>query len=152
MCLNTLVNKLTEKHIGGVSFFDALDKAVQQEKYLNALIGMVTEIVSNDIVIIVSGKFGRYFINSTNFYKTLYVNGGLRRGWPIDSLEPFREILQSSTCVFLDDSYFSGTTQRVVAEELRRCGAELKHTFVIYDGCRKSHKDVSSLYRYYDNL
>ena len=108
-----------------------------------------------DVNIIVSGKFGTFFSNwytvNTNWADQMIinVNGGLRTGFSIDNLDYLSEYIRNNKFVFLDDSYYSGKTQRAVKNEIERLGGKLVNTFVIYDGSVNKSDDVKSLYRYY---
>ena len=77
------------------------------------------------------------------------VNGGLRTGDLIDNLDYLKSYIKDKKYIFLDDSYYSGKTQRAVRNEIERLGGKLVNTFVIYDGSVNKSEDVKSLYRYY---
>ena len=152
--LDKIVKEMLEKHIGGEIFFDHLDKAIQTTPIIEQLYNMV-EKYNYDVNIIVSGKFGTFFGNwytvNTNWADQMIinVNGGLRTGFSIDNLDYLSEYIRNNKFVFLDDSYYSGKTQRAVRNEIERLGGKLINTFVIYDGSVNKSDDVKSLYRYY---
>lgn len=151
--LDKIVKEMLEQHIGGEIFFDHLDQAIQTEPIIKQLYDMVIK-DHNDIKIIVSGKFGNFFSNwyATN-YKTqemiIVVNGGLRKKVPIDNLNYLKQYISNQDYIFLDDSYYSGKTQRAVKDEIERLGGRLVNTFVIYDGSKIQDENVKSLYRYH---
>jgi len=151
--LDKIVKEMLEKHIGGEIFFDHLDKAIQTTPIINQLYDSIFE-YHDDVKIIVSGKFGNFFSNwFTATFKTdemiINVNGGLRTGDLIDNLDYLKSYIKDKKYIFLDDSYYSGKTQRAVRNEIERLGGKLVNTFVIYDGSVNKSKDVKSLYRYY---
>lgn len=152
--LDKIVKEMLEQHVGGETFFDHLDQAIQTEPIIEQLYNMVDK-YNYDVNIIVSGKFGNFFNNwytvNTNYVNqmVIIVNGGLRTGLSIDNLDYLEEYIKNNKFVFLDDSYYSGKTQRAVKNEIERLGGKLINTFVIYDGIINNNNDVKSLYRYY---
>jgi len=151
--LDKIVKEMLEQHTGGEIFFDHLDKAIQTTPIINQLYDLVFQ-YHDDVKIIVSGKFGNFFSNwFTATFKTdemiINVNGGLRTGDLIDNLDYLKSYIKDKKYIFLDDSYYSGKTQRAVRNEIERLGGKLINTFVIYDGSVNKSDDVKSLYRYY---
>lgn len=159
MNLDQLVAELIRKHEGGEKFFDNLDKAVQRSDYLQALYSFFSNHRDRlwDPVIIVSGEFGRHFANwhgnmvYAPHIRVIHVEGGLRHTGNTNSLEPYKETLRGKKAVFFDDSYYSGNTRKAVKKALRKAGATLIATFVVYDGSKEKHPNVKSLFRYYDH-
>ena len=158
--LDMIVKQLIEEHEGGEVFFNYLDKAVQERPFTDALISLVNKVleeknlINKSINVVVSGKFGRYFSNyyqPVGDFNVFAVNGGLRRGEPIDDIFKMIDVI-GADFIFLDDSFYSGKTRDVIEDELEKNGARLLHTFVIYDGSREKDATVHSLYRYYDNF
>jgi len=151
--LDKIVKEMLEQHVGGEIFFDHLDKAIQTTPIINQLYDSIFK-YHDDVKIIVSGKFGNFFSNwFTAHFKTdemiINVNGGLRKGDLIDNLDYLKSYIKDNRYIFLDDSYYSGKTQRAVRNEIERLGGKLVNTFVIYDGSVNKSGDVKSLYRYY---
>lgn len=58
--------------------------------------------------------------------------------------------IKNKEFVFIDDSYYSGTTELTIKEFLENFNSTIKKKFVIYDGNDKPSIDRESLYRYYD--
>lgn len=77
------------------------------------------------------------------------VNGGIRSGAKVE-IDKFPS---NTNCVFLDDSFYSGTTRDSIIKSLQRCGSYvLSDSYVIYDGSKTVGKDtnVHSMFRYYN--
>lgn len=160
--LDKEVKRLLKAHVGGEAYFGELDEVLRTPKYFNHVFGMARIFLhaKHTNTLIMSGKFGCTFrnylrsgawISGCEFIdgRLLLVNGGLRKGERIVSL---RAPLQPGTdCMFIDDSFFSGTTRYRVATEVEMCGCRLVRTYVLYDGAEMVHPRLSSLYRYYDH-
>lgn len=161
--IDDLVAALIHEHEGGERFFDNLDKAVQKSEFMDALFynlfheDIETGDIEEEPVLVVSGKFGQYFVNwlkheaREDLYDIFVVEGGLRETESTDSLEPYESLIQGRNVVFLDDSYYSGTTENAIMEAVENLGGEFLATYVIYDGSRNNSGKVKSLFRYYDH-
>lgn len=152
MTINALVNEMILKHEGGELFFDNLDKNLCNKNYMSLIFKKACEEYDN-FTPISSGTFGLYFSNYL-FNSGLFsinVNGGLRKGKKIISLEPFGNKIQDQLFIFFDDSFYLGRTRNAVQEELHKYGGKLIATYVCYDGSKEKDSTVHSLYRYYDN-
>lgn len=148
MQIDNIVKEMIEKHEGGEKFFEHLDKAVQQEPILDQLLNMIGENTSMLHPIVLSGGFGRYFHNTMKTeIPLLVVNGGLRKGEPVDDLSYLG--LTGVEFIFIDDSFYSGKTRDAINQELEKHGAKIVQTFVIYDGSLEKDDTVHSLYRYH---
>ena len=154
--LNNLIKKMLSDHEGGEKFFDNLDENLRDKTFLDILIKFIKEtyLSKTNIVInlvVVSGKFGRFFINRLGSTKgnIVIVNGGLRIGEEIDNLSYLD--LKGTNAIFIDDSFYSGKTRDIIKKELELRGSSLHETFVIYDGSKEKDDHVHSLYRYYDS-
>lgn len=155
--LNGIVEKMLLQHKGGQKFFDNLDAAVQDEEIVNALFEMIWEDrgFALDFHFIGSGKFGNFIHNLASagilipeYWKIVTVSGDLRHN-PCGMDDLSYMDLKEKKFLFIDDSYYQGRTRDCIEAELRRNGAELVHTYVIYDGSVKRDLNVSSLYRYH---
>lgn len=151
--LDNLVKEMIKEHEGGEKFFDNLDEAVREETYTYDLMKLAGRLLYT-CNIIVSGKFGRYFMNfvETSKLKVNIVNGGLRSGARIEDDLCYIEELDNKEFIFFDDSFYSGKTRNVIKEYLEERGAVLLDTYVIYDGSKEKDPYVHSLYRYYDDM
>lgn len=156
--LNEVVHRMLQKHTGGKEFFDNLDKSLQDELIVVHLFNLIQKHMEKDFVnLIVTGKFGRFFTNWLEFqgllpFFCLYsVNGGLRNGNPIESLEYFKEDIQGKHFIVVDDSFYSGRTVDTIVDHVKSLGGNYKGAYVIYDGSKDKRSDVHSLYRYYES-
>lgn len=109
--------------------------------------------------VIVSGRFGRAFVNICNalnirFKSLIVVNGDLREfGAIADDLTYLYGVgktYRHEKFHFIDDSYHCGKTRQAVSDALRAVGARLIMTYVVYDGARERDPRVMSLFRYFD--
>lgn len=155
--VNEVVKQMLQLHEGGKEFFENLDFAVRDPDIVQSLYDKIEEFTGViQHIYVVSGKFGVFFKNWIECYgcdiDIVYaVNGGLRDGDPIDSLEPFKEDLNGLEFIFIDDSFYSGRTADTVIEHVKSFGGRYKGTFVIYDGSKEQRPDVYSLYRYHES-
>ena len=81
-----------------------------------------------------------------NFY---LIQGGLRGNDEGEFLKDYKT--DSSENIFVDDSFYSGTTRNKIDSLIRGKGLikGINSTFVIYDGSPLIQKDVHSLFKYY---
>jgi hypothetical protein len=105
--------------------------------------------------VIMSGRFGCGFMNyvlphASIAIKCWTVNGGLRKGEPIISLQRSFGAVPKLKFLFIDDSFYEGRTRLVISNELERCGHKLVDTYVLYDGCSIKQPNVRSLFRYHN--
>jgi hypothetical protein len=148
--LEELVSRLLREHGGGEAYFDNFDAEMRRPESL-AVVRSLLDVPGN---VVASGRFGRYLLGlreagavhvGGNFVLT---DGGLRKGAAARLIH--QDAPPRGAFTFLDDSYYSGTTERSVAALLRGEGAELSATRVVYDGSPAKLPHVFSLYRYYD--
>lgn len=154
--INRMVAECIRQHKGGEKFFDYLDENIRNElSILDELIIKIANNFRSDINFIVSGRFGKVFINyysqefRLNDDQIIVVNGGLRKGVKIDDLSYLD--LKDKNFVFVDDSFYSGKTRNAIKNEIDRLGGKLVKTYVVYDGSKVKDNEVESLFRYYDN-
>lgn len=150
--LNEIVKECLLQHEGGEKFFDALDYRIRES--ITLLRGIMSKVIFSGMnfdAIIVSGKFGNVFKDFAESeypdFEVFSINGSLRKG---EVNEEFLEKdFKGKKFVFIDDSFYSGTTMNKVKNYLESCNASLISTFVFYDGSKEKREDVHSLYRYY---
>lgn len=153
MKLNSIVASMIVKHNGGSAFFNAVDDIIKQdESIILELINKARELHS-DMNVIVSGEFGLYFTNSIkSIDNVIAVNGSLRKDdAKVIDLDPFADQIRGKEFVFIDDSFYSGTTRNKINEALNEYDASIVHTVVAYDGSETKEDSVHSLFRYYDH-
>ena len=155
--INNIVKEMLQKHIGGKEFFDNLDLAVRDKDIVQSLFDEIEKFTGfYQHLYIVSGEFGRFFANWVECFGAdidivYQVNGGLREGNPIQSLEPFKEDINGQDFIIVDDSFYSGKTVETIREHVISLGGSYAGTFVIYDGSHEKRKDIHSLYRYHES-
>jgi len=146
--LEKLVIEILKKHPGGEEFFTQLDESLRNDyEIMENFINLIPE--GN---LVVSGKFGIVFCNVYNQIKRkkkeiLLMNGGLRGGAEVEDISYLN--LAGKNFIFVDDSFYSGKTRNKINKELKKNGAKIIQTFVIYDGSKNKDSNVTSLYRYH---
>lgn len=154
--LNEIVLKILKLHEGGRNFFDNLDAAVKDPDIVSSLYHMIHKTTGVRYCIQIStGGFGRFYSNwirsnGSDLDDVYLVNGGLREGNPIDSLEPFKSDINGQDFIIIDDSFYSGKTVDKIIEHVKSLGGNYVGTFVVYDGSHNKREDINSLYRYYE--
>ena len=154
--LNDIIDKCLQKYEGGESFFDALDYEIRNNE---ALIELLINLIKDEKYdyIVVSGHFGSVFktycknTNKLDYTSIIKVNGGLRIGKELEDFYNHYDI-KNKNIVFLDDTYYSGTTKNKIVNSLLDNNANYIGTYVIYDGSKLKSDDVTSMYRYYDHF
>jgi hypoxanthine-guanine phosphoribosyltransferase len=157
--VNDLKRKKSE---GGVSFFDKMDEYIRNPKNMDLILQLVDIIYKEQgqkFNLILTGNFGDwvYHLIRTNKIKingtVIHITGSLR----MDLKERTFQVIQgkeddiyNKNFVLLDDSFYSGSTKEEIEKNLKKYGAKIIKTYVIYDGSFQRRPDVVSLYRYYD--
>jgi len=151
--LDELVKRLEKKHGGGRQFFDALDdniKSITNEDMTLALVkGTKNEWVAS------SGEFGdklyKLWKEGKFECKGLVIFNGkmLTNKTGVNSWYPEDFDLDDKKFIYIDDSYFSGSTVSKIDNFLKTKDSKVKRVFVIYDGSKVKKKGVNSFFRYY---
>lgn len=168
--LNAKIIKLLREHPeGGEKFFNALDLMVRSE--LDVLHSFYAFIENDNwlstllhdpnrsVGFVLSGSFGRAFFNrfqNAPIFRSvediIIVNGGIRTG---SFVELFKDdnTLYATDYIFLDDSFYSGSTRDRINAAIRVINPErsIIHSFVVYDGSRNPQDNVTSMFKYYDS-
>ena len=152
-----IIEILKQHPEGGEPFFNALDLMLRSDF---DLLAELKELIRKNITnlkngnIILSGHFGIALINNDNFwlsqFKNFYlIQGGLRGNDEGEFLKDYKT--DSSENIFVDDSFYSGTTRNKIDSLIRGKGLikGINSTFVVYDGNPLIQKDVHSLFKYY---
>lgn len=153
--LNEKIAEILRQHPEGEPFFDALDAMIRgDQNILEAFMHFVySKIEGKRFGVILSGNFGNALFSAygldlyQNFSDVILVSGGLRKG---EVPVIFKEKLAATDYIFLDDSFYSGTTRNSIASALASLNGRIVQTFVIYDGAKVRQKDVLSMFRYFD--
>lgn len=153
--LNEKIAEILRQHPEGEPFFNALDAMIRgDQNILEAFMNFVySKVEGKRFGVILSGNFGNAIFSAygldlyQNFSDVILVSGGLRRG---EIPVIFKERLGATDYIFLDDSFYSGTTRNSIASVLGSLNGRIVKTFVIYDGAKVRQKDVLSMFRYFD--
>lgn len=154
--VNEIVSEILKQHIGGKEFFEHLDLAVQTKDVIQLLYDQIDKFSDGELLYYIStGKFGIFFNNWITAFGSdidfvYLINGGIREGEPVSSLESFKSSLNGNSFVIVDDSCYSLTTIDNIKNHIESLGATYKGSFVVYDGSKEDRKDIHSLYKYYD--
>lgn len=151
--LKNIVNKLEEKYHGGRAFFDALDSHIKDIVNVDMIIHLVAGNENNWIAS--SGEFGDnlYRLWKEGKFKcrgVVVFNGKMQtnkvgvRGWYPDDFE-----ISGKKYLYVDDSYFSGSTVKKINDFLNQHNSTIKSVSVIYDGSKEKKSYVNSYFRYY---
>lgn len=152
--LSKLVDDLEIEYGGGVPFFDALDEQLKS---------MMNEDMILDLV---KGLSGKWVASSGGFGDTLYklyeegkfeceglviFNGKmLTNKTGVNSWYPTDFDLDDKDFIYIDDSYFSGSTVNKIDDYLKgEHNSKILETYVIYDGSKSKRNNVHSFFRYY---
>lgn len=158
MNTNDKIIEILKQHPeGGETFFNALDLMLRSDfDILAELKELIRKNITNlkNVNIILSGHFGIALINNDNFwlsqFKNFYlIQGGLRGNDEGEFLKDYKT--DSSENIFVDDSFYSGTTRNKIDSLIKSKGLikGINSTFVVYDGNPLIQKDVHSLFKYY---
>jgi len=151
--LDRLVKELEDKHHGGRPFFDALDDRIKDVTNQDMILALVKG--CSDKWISTSGEFGdklyKLWKDGKFECKGVVVFNGkmLTNRTGVKSWYPPDFKLEDKEFLYVDDSYFSGSTARKVNNFLRDYDSKVKSVSVIYDGSKKKVKGVRSFFRYY---
>jgi hypothetical protein len=157
LSLPDLVSHLIEKHTGGQAFFDELDNCLACENIFQQLTDKIypERVIDPFDNIICSGKFGEAF---SKWYKENYfiepfkLPGSLRNNDIVSILIIAEHSeLHSKNFIFVDDSFYSGSTFRMINKLLEPVNSKIIQSFVVYDGSKEPPKNLQSLYRYYEH-
>lgn len=155
-----IIDLLKEHKEGGEKFFDALDLMIRSDySIIEMFLGFVTRDIKSNLLgkkqgVILSGKFGFVLYNNYKslleelFEEIIITNGGIRNGKKAYLGVSY---LRNKEYVFLDDSFYSGTTKAGIESAIKEIKSDAKicKTYVIYDGSKTQDKNVMSLFRYY---
>lgn len=165
--IDNWVKNLSKEVRGGNVFFDKIDSLIKSDlNIIKELFQKIYSDVGYDFNLVVSGEIGRIILKmiksgeiSCNGEKLL-VSGGLTSHFnDMDKIKKLKDIsieyatiggFKNKDFIFVDDSYYSGTTEKSIDQFLNRIGSKITKTYVVYDGNDKKSNNRISLYRYYD--
>lgn len=167
--INNIVNNIIDKVPGGDKFFDMLDDEIKDPKNIDITIALFKKIYDKynyNYNLVLSGSFGESVLDliSKGVIKCLgtivVFTGSLtshkNKMGIISSNKEVKIKFQSNNIrnkefIFVDDSYYSGTTYKLIDKFISTKGSNIKEVYVIYDGNDTKDKNRHSLYSYYDN-
>jgi hypothetical protein len=153
--LFNIVKDLRIKHRGGIDFFDALDDRIKDITNQDMILALVRG-CSNEWVA-TSGEFGDilYKLWEEGKFKckgVVVFNGKLLTHQKnVSGFYPQDFDLNNKQFIYVDDSYFSGSTAKKIDNFLNKTQSSIKSVSVIYDGSKEKSKFVNSFFRYYDD-
>ena len=167
--LNNIVEDILHQEGGGEQFFDRIDDVIKDPKNLDitlALFNKIYEKYNHDYNLVVSGSFGKKLLELNKKGKihcsgtfvlmvgsiTSHQNkmGLITKNKEVKIEFQDEEIEKGKEFIFVDDSYYSGTTYKLIKKFLEDRGSTIKEVYVIYDGNDKKEDNRYSLYSYYD--
>ena len=156
--IKNFVNICLDKYSGGESYFTELDRLIKNDSEL--LIDFIETTIKESGIknVVISGEIGRiyYQLKQNRRLKQdimlCILPGGLRFEHQEDFSPEYCEIeAEGKDFIFIDDSYYSGKTVRVVQKWMKDHGGKVVKSYVFYDGSYEKRDDVVSLYRYWDH-
>ena len=168
--LNNIVEDILHQEGGGENFFDKLDDAIKDPKNVDitlALFNKIYEKYNHNYNLVVSGSFGKKLLE-LNRKERIHCDGTFvlmagsitshqnKMGLITKNKEvkiEFQDdqIGDGKEFIFVDDSYYSGTTYKLIKKFLEDRGSTIKEVYVIYDGNDTPEDNRCSLYSYYEN-
>jgi hypothetical protein len=166
--IDNIVKNISDTTSGGNTFFDRLDSQMKNPQNKDIIISLFNKIYSDfgtNFNLVISGGFGDLimFMIKKGEIKCggtiLQVSGGLTSHFTdMNKIKKSKEvIIQKQTgdidnkdFIFVDDSFYSGTTGVSIDHFLKKHSSRILKTYVIYDGNDTESSDRVSLYRYYD--
>lgn len=166
--IHNIVNNIIKKSPSGDKFFTMLDDEIKNPKNINLTTELFTRIKNEfgeNFNIVVSGGYGRFITNLIEKGlldikgTILQLSGGITsHKTDMDKIKKVSDpkiiwknnSIKNKKFIFIDDSYYSGTTEVTIKEFLKKFNSTITKTFAIYDGNDKQSTNRESLYRYYD--
>ncbi len=151
--LDSIVNDLLYKYKGGIKFFNALDDSIKDITNQDMIISLVKG--NSNEWLATSGEFGDklYKLYEKGKFKCkgiIVFNGKmLTKKAGIRTWYPSTFEIVDKEFVYIDDSYFSGSTVNKINEFLKENNSKIKSVSVIYDGSKDRSRMVRSFFRYY---
>lgn len=140
-----IIEKLLVKHKEGETFFDNLDAELRHNENHDIINSLMAGLENCNIV--VSGKFGRYLCSL--YPNLLLFNGSLRSKDGLAAVMGEDTTKSYTNYIFIDDSFYSGTTRDKINNVLARKNSKIVKTLVAYDGSKHKDDTVFSLFRYH---
>lgn len=166
--IDNIVKDISKTTPGGNIFFDKLDSEIKKPKNIDIIVKLFEKIYSDfglDYNLVISGGFGDLvmFLLKRGDIKCkgtiLQVSGGLTSHFTdMDKIKKVKEVIiqkqigdiNNKDFIFVDDSFYSGTTGFSIDHFLKKIGSKILKTYIVYDGNDAKSPDRISLYNYYD--
>jgi len=166
--IDTIVKDISKTTPGGNLFFDKLDSEIKKPKNIDIIVKLFEKIYRDfglHYNLVVSGGFGDLimFLVRRGDIKCegsiLQVSGGLTSHFTdMDKIKKVKEVIiqkkigdiNNKDFIFVDDSFYSGTTGFSIDQFLKRLGSKILKTYVVYDGNDTKSANRIALYNYYD--
>lgn len=166
--IDNIVKNISDTTSGGNTFFDRLDSQIKNPQNKDIIIELFNKIYSDfgtNFNLVISGGFGDLimFMLKKDEIKCggtiLQVSGGLTSHFTdMNKIKKSKEVIiqkqigdiNNRDFIFVDDSFYSGTTGFSIDHFLKKHSSRVLKTYVIYDGNDTKSPDRISLYRYYD--
>ena len=170
--LENIVEDILQQEGGGEHFFNKLDDAIKDPNNLDITLALFNKIYENhnphqnDFNLVVSGSYGKKILELVNQDKikcggtfilmtgsiTSHQNkmGLITKNKDVKIQFQDNHIGGGKDFIFVDDSYYSGTTYKLIKKFFEDRGSTIKEVYVIYDGNDKKENNKYSLYSYYD--
>ena len=166
--IDTIVKDISKTTPGGNLFFDKLDSEIKKPKNIDIIVKLFEKIYGDfglNYNLVVSGGFGDLimFLLKRGDIKCegtiLQVSGGLTSHFTdMDKIKKVKEVIiqkqigdiNNKDFIFVDDSFYSGTTGYSIDHFLKRIDSKILKTYVVYDGNDTKSSNRFALYNYYD--
>jgi hypothetical protein len=164
--IDSWVKDISKETIGGNKFFDKIDSKIKSNKsIITHLFDQINKDFGLNYNLVASGEFGNIVLQMINKNDIickgtiLLVSGGLTSHFnDMDTIKKIKEIniqkkigdIDNKDFIFVDDSYYSGTTEFSINKFLNKVGSKLIKTYIVYDGNDKKSINRKSIYNYYD--
>lgn len=166
--IDNIVKSISKNTQGGNTFFDQIDKSIKNPKNLDITLDLFRRIYDDfglKYNLVISGGFGDLvmFLLKRGDIKCkgtiLQLSGGLTSHFTdMDKIKKSKEVIiqkqigeiNNKDFIFVDDSFYSGTTGYSIDNFLKKIGSKIIKTYVVYDGNDTKSPNRISLYNYYD--
>lgn len=166
--IDTIVKDISKTTPGGNIFFDKLDSEIKKTKNIDIIINLFEKIYSDfglNYNLVISGGFGDLIMSLLKRGdikckgSILQVSGGLTSHFnDMDKIKKVKEVIiqkqigdiNNRDFIFVDDSFYSGTTGFSIDVFLKSLGSNIIKTYVVYDGNDTKSSNRIALYNYYD--
>lgn len=164
--IDNWVKNISKDTRGGNEFFDKIDDKIKtNNSIILSLFNRINLDYGFDYNLVVSGGFASIVSDMISKKEIickgtiLFVSGGITSHLNnMDKIQKVKEVnirkqigdIENKDFIFVDDSYYSGTTEFSINHFLKQFKSRILKTYVVYDGNDKKSKNRISIYNYYD--